>query len=163
MGHGKIAWSSDGKFEEIAIVALNWQSWLDENHDSKKYLALCKELAKTNFADTKTVKHFINGNVFKRGVLPYGWTSSSIGVSYQKCYGPQFLADIWRCNDQIIKFIIQKFNEDLYWPDYHLRTPIFRILAENKLHILVEMKDMVNFDGILYQLGFVRFYLQMHF
>ena len=44
--HGKIAWSLDGKFEEIAIVALNWQSWLDENHDSKKYLALCKELAK---------------------------------------------------------------------------------------------------------------------
>ena len=76
---------------------------------------------------------------------------------------PQFLVDIWRCNDQIIKFIIQKFYEDLYWPDYHLRTPIFRILAENKLHILVEMKDMVNFDGILYQLGFVRFYLQMHF
>ena len=44
-------------------------------------------LPKTNYADTKTVKQLINGNVFKRGVLPYGWTSSSIGVSYQKCYG----------------------------------------------------------------------------
>ena len=120
---GKIAWTSDGKFEEISIVALNWQSWLDENHDSKKYLTLCKELAKalvkiqeisnvfdndfyilsqidtfgteidpfepkkTNFAQTKTVKQLINGNVLKRGVLPFGWTSSSIGVSYQKCYG----------------------------------------------------------------------------
>ena len=44
--HGKIAWTSDGKFEEIAIVALNWQSWYNENHDSKKYLNLCKELTK---------------------------------------------------------------------------------------------------------------------
>ena len=108
---GKIAWTSDGKFEEISIVALNWQSWFDENHDSKRYLSLCKELAKalveileksdflkffeikpfepkkTNFAQTKTVKQLINGNFLKRGVLPFGWTSSSIGVSYQKCYG----------------------------------------------------------------------------
>ena len=67
---------------------------------------------------------------------------------------PQFLADIWRCNDEIIKFIIRKFGEDLHWPDYHLRTAIFRILAENKLHVLVELKSEVNFDGILYQPGF---------
>ena len=44
--HGKIAWSSDGNFEVIATTALNWQSWLDENYASKKYLELCKELAK---------------------------------------------------------------------------------------------------------------------
>ena len=44
--HGKIAWSSDGKFEVITTMALNWQSWLDENDASKKYLTLCKELAK---------------------------------------------------------------------------------------------------------------------
>ena len=66
---------------------------------------------------------------------------------------PQFLADIWRCNDEIIKFIIRKFGGDLYWPDYHLRTAFFRILSENKLYILVELKDVVNFDGILYQSG----------
>ena len=69
---------------------------------------------------------------------------------------PQFLADIWRCNDEIIKFIIRKYGGDLYWPDYHLRTTIFRILAENKLHILVELKDVVNFDGILYQFSFTE-------
>ena len=112
--HGKIAWSSDGRFEVITTMALNWQSWLDENDASKKYLTLCKELAKdgiiskneifsqkrmfcqksrdftprkTNYAETKTIKQLINGNLFKRGVLPYGWTSSSIGISYQKCYG----------------------------------------------------------------------------
>ena len=44
--HGKIAWTSDGNFEAIATTALNWQSWLDENYESKKYLELCKELAK---------------------------------------------------------------------------------------------------------------------
>ena len=53
-----------------------------------------------------------------------------------------------------IKFIIRKFGGDLYWPDYHLRTAFFRILSENKLYILVELKDVVNFDGILYQSGF---------
>ena len=71
---------------------------------------------------------------------------------------PQFLADIWRCNDEIIKFIIRKYGGDLYWPDYHLRTAIFRILAENKLHILVELKEVVNFDGILYQFSFTEKY-----
>ena len=64
------------------------------------------------------------------------------------------MADIWRCNDEIIKFIIRKFGGDLYWPDYHLRTAFFRILSANKLYILVELKEVVNFDGILYQSGF---------
>ena len=44
--HGKIASTSDGNFEVIATMALNWQSWLDENYESKQYLELCKELAK---------------------------------------------------------------------------------------------------------------------
>ena len=66
---------------------------------------------------------------------------------------PQFLTDIWRCNDDIIRFVIKKFASDLYWPDYHFRTAIFRILAEDKLYLLVEMKDFISFDGILYQLG----------
>ena len=44
--HGKIAWTSDGNFQVIATTALNWQSWLDENYESKQYLELCKELAK---------------------------------------------------------------------------------------------------------------------
>ena len=49
--HGKIAWTSDGNFEAIATTALNWQSWLDENYESKKYLELCKELAKDGIYD----------------------------------------------------------------------------------------------------------------
>ena len=51
--HGKIAWSSDGNFEVIATTALNWQSWLDENYASKKYLELCKELAKVGINGLK--------------------------------------------------------------------------------------------------------------
>ena len=140
--HGKIAWSSDGNFEVIATTALNWQSWLDENYASKKYLELCKELAKvgmiqkwiifskngyitlpqTNYADTKTVKQLINGNVFKRGVLPYGWTSSSIGVSYQKCYGEgwqMFQAGRSKLDLWLVDAIMSEF-----WLDQH---PLVRI------------------------------------
>ena len=51
--HGKIAWSLDDKFEAIATTAFNWQSWLDENYESKKYLELCKELAKDGINDPK--------------------------------------------------------------------------------------------------------------
>ena len=53
--HGKIAWSSDGNFEVIATTALNWQSWLDENYASKKYLELCKELAKVGINESLTM------------------------------------------------------------------------------------------------------------
>ena len=53
--HGKIAWTSDGNFEAIATTALNWQSWLDENYESKKYLELCKELAKERISDLQKI------------------------------------------------------------------------------------------------------------
>ena len=53
--HGKIAWTSDSNFEAIATTALNWQSWLDENYESKKYLELCKELAKERISDLQKI------------------------------------------------------------------------------------------------------------
>ena len=224
--HGKIAWSSDGNFEVIATTALNWQSWLDENYASKKYLELCKELAKVGINDLQKWIIFSKIWIFhptkdqlrqhKNSQTAYKWqcvqtrcfairldikfdrsflskmlwrgladvsswskqtwsligrrnneriligsTSSSPNLANQMLVNPakrpQFLADIWRCNDEIIKFIIRKFGGDLYWPDYHLRTAFFRILSENKLYILVELKDVVNFDGILYQSGYECF------